>query len=476
MTIGLFLAITISLFAVGGAVILLWRYRDWRFGFLAGLSLFASAWVLAAQASHLLAQRQGWSASLSGLEDTYPAMVMSLMALSSIYFLERAIGARVKAAQTLKLAQLSLDGASIPVFWLASDGGIRYVNEAACRSLGHSRSRLTAMTVFDISPLYPPNTWTQDWGALKAQGSCSLELNFSTKDADIFPVDVTAIHVGSQDEELACMFARDISERKQAEADLRLAMSKVKAADRAKSEFLSTMSHELRTPLNAILGFAEIIEIEMFGPLGSPRYASCASDIHHSARHLLGLINGVLDLSKAQAGRLTLEEEEVELGEIFDQCLRLFRERASLQGVALAVEDERKLPVLLADGRILRQIVINLVSNALKFTPEGGRILVSAESGPRGGCTVFVEDTGCGISEEDLAIVTEPFVQVENAMTRRHEGTGLGLSLVKKYTALHGGELEIDSVVGRGTKISVHFPPERVVSTEEAHSAAQDSA
>ena len=168
MTIGLFLAITISLFAVGGAVILLWRYRDWRFGFLASLSLFASAWVLAAQASHLLAQRQGWSASLSGLEDTYPAMVMSLMSLSSIYFLERAIGARVKAAQTLKLAQLSLDGASIPVFWLASDGGIRYVNEAACRSLGHSRSRLTAMTVFDISPLYPPNTWTQDWGPASA--------------------------------------------------------------------------------------------------------------------------------------------------------------------------------------------------------------------------------------------------------------------------------------------------------------------
>jgi PAS domain S-box-containing protein len=370
---------------------------------------------------------------------------------------------------------LSLDGASIPVFWFASDGGIRYVNEAACRSLGQSRSSLISMTIFDISPLYLPSTWAQDWAALKAQGSSSLELHFSTKDAHIFPVDVTAIRVGSQDEELACVFARDISERKRAEADLRLAMSKVEAADRAKSEFLSTMSHELRTPLNAISGFAEIIEIEMFGPLGSQRYASCASDIQYSARLLLGLINGVLDLSKAEAGRLTLEEEEVELGEIFDQCLRLFREKASLQGVALAMACEPNFPALLADGRVLRQIVINLVSNALKFTPEGGRILVSAESDPRGGCTIFVEDTGCGISEADLAIVTEPFVQVENALTRRHEGTGLGLSLVKKYTALHGGELEIESVVDRGTKISVHFPAERVICAETPSTARKSA-
>jgi signal transduction histidine kinase len=183
----------------------------------------------------------------------------------------------------------------------------------------------------------------------------------------------------------------------------------------------------------------------------------------------------VLDLSKAEAGRLTLEEEEVELGEIFDQCLRLFREKASLQGVALAMACEPNFPALLADGRVLRQIVINLVSNALKFTPEGGRILVSAESDPRGGCTIFVEDTGCGISEEDLAIVTEPFVQVENALTRRHEGTGLGLSLVKNYTALHGGELEIESVVDHGTKISVRFPAERVICAEGPSTARKSA-
>jgi PAS domain S-box-containing protein len=466
MMIGLTLAIAISLFAVAGAVFLLWRYRDWRFGFLAALCLFAAAWVLTTQVSRLLTVVHGWSVSLVGFGDAFPAVVLSLMALSAIFFLERAICGRVKATQTLELAQLSLDGAGVPVFWFAADGGIRYANEAACRSLGHGRSELLSMAIFDIAPLYPPGNWPQDFAIFKAQGSSSLELYFSTKDAHIFPVDVTAIRIGSQDEELACVFARDISERKQAEADLRIALSRVEAADRAKSEFLSTMSHELRTPLNAIMGFAEIMEMEMFGPLGSRRYADCAGDIHHSARHLLGIINGVLDLSKAEAGRLTLEEETVAVDEIFDQCLRLFREKASLQGVSLTMECSPHLPALQADSRILRQIIINLVSNALKFTPKGGRVLVSGELSPGGGCTIVVEDTGCGISEENLAIVTEPFLQIENALTRRHEGTGLGLALVKKYAELHGGELEIESALDRGTKASVRFPPERTIPAE----------
>jgi len=473
MMIGLSLAIAISLFSVGAAVILLWRYRDWRFGFLAALCLFGSAWVLTAQLSRLLTDNPVWRMSLSGYENAFPAMILSLMALSSIFFLERTIGGRIKVAQTLQLAQLSLDGACVPVFWFASDGAIRYVNETACQSLGLGRSKLLSMTIFDIAPLYPPGAWSQDWATLTEQGSHNLELHFSTKSAHIFPVDVTAIHVGAEDEELACVFARDITARKQAEADLRIALSKVEAADRAKSNFLSTMSHELRTPLNAIMGFAEIIEMEMFGPLGSERYTSCASDIQYSARHLLGIINGVLDLSKAEAGRLTLEEEEVDMDEIFDQCLRLFREKASRQGVTLTMTPATGLPTLVADPRILLQIVINLVSNALKFTPEGGRVLATADLSPMGGYIVSVEDTGCGISEQNLAIVTEPFVQVENALSRRHEGTGLGLSLVRKYAELHGGDLKMDSVLGEGTKVSVCLPPERVMELESPPSAQE---
>jgi PAS domain S-box-containing protein len=472
--IGFFLASAISLFAVGGAIILLWRYRDWRFGFLAALCLFAAAWVLTAQLARLLALDRG-AAAVPGLADALPAMLLSLLALSAVFFLERAICGRIKAAQALELAQLSIDGAGIAVFWFAADGSIRYVNDAACRCLGYARADLMAMTIFGIAPLYPTGHWPQDFATLKAQGSIGLELHFSTKAAHVFPVDVTAIRVSSGGEDLACVFARDISARKRAEASLRIALSQVEAANRAKSEFLSTMSHELRTPLNAIIGFAEIMEMEMFGPLGTKRYAGCASDIHHSARHLLGIINGVLDLSKADAGCLSLEEEEVVIEEIFDQCLRLFREKAALQGVALSVACPRPFPLLWADSRILRQIVINLVSNALKFTPEGGSIEVSAALEPGGGGTLIVEDTGCGISEENLVIVTEPFLQVENALTRRHEGTGLGLALVKKYTELHGGALDIESALDRGTKMSVRLPPARTI-PEDGHGVVRESA
>ena len=475
MMIGLFLAIATSLFAVGGAIVLLWRYHDWRFGFLAALCLFASAWVLTAQVSHLIAFGEVWSPNWSGFGRAYPAMVLSLLALCSVFFLERAISGRIKAAEAMQMAQLSLDGANIPVFWFTSDGGTRYVNEAACRSLGRDRSRLQSMSIFDVAPLYSARAWAEDWGSLKADGSISLELHFSTDEGHVFPVDATAFRVATQTEELACVFARDISERKQAEADLRIAMSKVQAADRAKSEFLSTMSHELRTPLNAIMGFAEIMELEMFGPLGSERYVACAGDIQSSARHLLGIINGVLDLSKAEAGRMSLDEEEVAMGEIFDQCLRLFREKAALQGVTLTMACEPDFPALLADSRLLRQIIINLVSNALKFTPAGGTISVTSQLDPTNGCTLVVEDTGCGIPAENLANITEPFVQIENALTRRHEGTGLGLSLVKKYTELHGGELVIESALDQGTKISVHLPPERVIRRADPSSARESA-
>lgn len=463
MIFGLLMAIVISLFSVGAGLVLLWRFRDWRFGFLAGLALFASAWVLMSQLTWLVSEAHDLSIALSGSERAFPALILSVMALSAMFFLERIIRTRTETEQNLKLAQVSLDRASIPVFWFTPEGRVRYVNKCARQCLGYSHEELLSKTIRDIAPLYSAADWARDWLTLKEQGSNNVELHYSTRDGQLFPVDVTAIYVGFRDGELGCMFVRDITERKQAEADLRIAMARVQDADRAKGEFLKTMSHELRTPLNAIIGFSEMMETEMFGPLGSERYVSCASDVLYSARHLLGIINGVLDLSKAEAGRLTLEEEEVEVHEIFDQCLRLFREKASGQEVELSIESPTRSPVLRADPRILRQIVINLLSNAIKFTPEGGTISVSTGSDQDGSCTICVKDTGCGIAQGDLDKVAEPFVQVGDALTRRHEGTGLGLPLVKKYVDLHGGQLEIESTLRVGTTVTVRFPPERLV-------------
>ncbi len=461
MIFGLLLAIIISVFAVCAAVVVLWRFRDWRFGFLAGLCFLASAWVLMTQLSRFIALLDKLPLTFAGYEQAFPAAVLSLMVLSSIFFLERIVSSRTQREQNLKLARVSLDRASIPAFWLTAEGGIRYANDGASMRLGYSREGLCEKSLFDLAPLYPPADWARDRETIQERGSATLEVYFKARDGEIFPVDVTAIHVGAQEEDLICVFARDITERKQAEADLKIAMGKVKTADRAKSEFLNTMSHELRTPLNAIIGFGEMMEMEIFGPLKPARYKNCASDILYSARHLLGMINGVLDLSKAEAGGLSLEEEEVDVGEIFTQCLRLFSEKAAQQGVDISLETPGAGPRLRADPRILRQIVINLLSNAVKFTPEGGTIAISAAGGPDGGCIIEVRDTGCGIAEQDLARVMEPFVQAENAMTRQHEGTGLGLPLVKQYAELHGGRFEIDSVPGAGTTARVSFPPER---------------
>ena len=234
-------------------------------------------------------------------------------------------------------------------------------------------------------------------------------------------------------------------------------------ASEAKSQLIQNMSHELRTPLNAVIGFSEILLRQVFGPLGSDRYLAYVEDIHDSSSHLLGILNSILDLSKAEAGKLTLNEEEVELPCVLDPCLRMFQERAADQDISLTVD----LPVhpifLRADPRLLSQVIINLLSNAFKFTPSGGEISVSLTNEEDGGCQIRFDDTGIGISKEDLPKVMEPFVQVEGAFNRRYEGTGLGLPLSKRMMELHGGNLELGSKLGEGTSATIRFPADRVI-------------
>ncbi len=246
-------------------------------------------------------------------------------------------------------------------------------------------------------------------------------------------------------------------------------------ASEAKSQLIYNMSHELRTPLNAVIGFSEILLNQMFGPLGSDRYLSYAKDIHGSSSHLLGILNSILDLSKAEAGKLTLNEEEVELPCVLEQCLRMFRERAADQDIDLTVDLPAHAILLRADPQLLSQVIINLLSNAFKFTPSGGEIGVRLTNEEDGGCQIRFDDTGIGISKEDLPKVVEPFVQVEGAFNRKYEGTGLGLPLSKRMMELHGGNLEIDSKLGEGTSATIRFPVDRVITMPTAvkHSPAQ---
>jgi cell cycle sensor histidine kinase DivJ len=250
---------------------------------------------------------------------------------------------------------------------------------------------------------------------------------------------------------------RDISERKAQEGALVSARDQAEAANRAKSHFLANMSHELRTPLNAIIGFSEVMTHEMFGPVGSPRYLEYARLINESGGHLLGLINGILDMSKIEAGKFELTEEMFDLYDVAEQAARFVKLQADRKGVVLKLGIAPDARTIFADERAVKQIVVNLLTNGVKFTPRGGEVRIGAVR-RGGGIEIAVSDTGMGIAPEDVERLGQPFEQVEGAHTRTQEGTGLGLALVKAFAAMHGGEAKIESRLGEGTTVRVTLP------------------
>jgi len=257
---------------------------------------------------------------------------------------------------------------------------------------------------------------------------------------------------------------------RRAKEDAEAARGLAEAASQAKSEFLATMSHELRTPLNAVIGFSQIMMRETLGPIGSTQYRDYAKDIHDSGVHLLEIINDILDLSKAEAGKLELDEDWVDVGDAVSAACRLIGPRAERAQLSVVERIPANLPPLWADERKLKQILLNLVSNSVKFTPAGGRVEVSASIEPANGLSILVQDTGIGIPSSDLQRVMEPFVQVENSLTRSYQGSGLGLPLAAKMTELHGGKLSIASQLGRGTLVRLAFPAERIATKTAAAS------
>ncbi|SDA64347.1 PAS domain-containing sensor histidine kinase [Mesorhizobium qingshengii] len=231
---------------------------------------------------------------------------------------------------------------------------------------------------------------------------------------------------------------------------------RAEAANRAKSEFLANMSHELRTPLNAIIGFSELMEQGLFGPLGSERYEEYATDINSSGKYLLGVINDILDMSKIEAGQFSLDREEIDLGPLISETVRV----VSLQAAQKAITVETRIAdalTLIADRRAIKQIVINLLSNAVKFTGQGGHISVRARN-TSGALVLTIEDNGCGIPKEALGKLGRPFEQVQNQFSKNHAGSGLGLAISRSLAELQGGALKIRSTEGTGTIVSVRIP------------------
>jgi PAS domain S-box-containing protein len=254
---------------------------------------------------------------------------------------------------------------------------------------------------------------------------------------------------------------RDVSTQRRNEQQLMMAKEEAEAASRAKSDFLANMSHELRTPLNAILGFSQVLMDEMMGPLGNAKYREYCRDIVQSGEHLLALIGDILDMAKVESGKMALDEEWLDLNESVEAALLLVRERAANNRIQIGKQIPTPSPAVWGDMRRLRQVLINLFSNAVKFTPQGGSVDIRCVLQPDGRLEIAVMDTGIGIAEEDIERVQQPFSQVANALSRSHEGTGLGLSLSRSLIELHGGELYIESRIGEGTSVTVTLPAER---------------
>lgn len=254
----------------------------------------------------------------------------------------------------------------------------------------------------------------------------------------------------------------DITEERDRQAQLLRTIYEADHANRAKSAFLANMSHELRTPLNAIIGFSEILTGQLFGKMQNDRYLEYAKDINDTGQHLLTVLNDLLDISRIEAGFLTLDENFIDLQRMIRSCARMLNEKISAADLTLNLDIPSDLPALSGDETRLRQVVINLLTNAVKFTPAGGTISVSVKVVDDGGLEITVKDTGVGISEQDLERVMEPFQQAEQDLSRRYGGVGLGLSLARNLTELHDGTISLESQPGIGTLARVHLPADRV--------------
>jgi PAS domain S-box-containing protein len=334
------------------------------------------------------------------------------------------------------------------------------VNESFLRALGWRRSDVIGRTSGEINFWKDPAFRGQMLETLRRDGFVrGAPAQVRTPDGEVrdYIYSIEVIHF--EDEDLLIGIGRDVTDLRRNADELRRHMEAAEAASRAKSQFLANMSHELRTPLNAILGFSEVIGAEMFGPIGSPRYRDYAQDIYGSGRLLLGIIDDLLDLSRLEHGKLDIRAESVPAAEIVEACTRLVDGKAREAQVRLVAELPKTPVRVEADAVRLKQILLNLLTNAVKYTPQGGRVTIGVSEQQNGEILFDVADTGIGMTPHEIEIALQPFGQVESAMTRHQQGTGLGLPLAKGLVELHGGKLTIESTPRVGTRVAVTFPP-----------------
>ncbi len=387
------------------------------------------------------------------------------------------ITARRQAEEELRKSEIKFrllaDHASDLISIFSLDGLCTYVSPSIERTLGYRQDEFLGHSLYkfahpdDVVIIHSNNMQSMKSGVVPKpyifrirhkeghwewlEGSSSVEKNPDTGEF----IQISSV-------------SRLVTERIHREQELKEARERAEAADRAKSDFLAHMSHEIRTPLNAVIGFSEVMRDQLFGPLGSPRYLEYINDIHNSGTHLLELINDVLDLSKIEAGKFDLQEDRIQLNTIIDTAFRFVHDRADAKLISLQ-SILHVTPDIWCDRRVFTQVMLNLIGNAIKFTPEKGRITVESHIDNDGNLVLSVTDTGVGISESDIPIVMKPFGQARASsdIANAEPGTGLGLPLSKSFVEKHGGTLTITSEVGVGTRVSVTIPASRIMNDQD---------
>ncbi len=458
------------------------RSAVWRAGGAAAVGLLTVALI---QALGLLPASRLFSFAWEFYAGSILAAVMQ-SALVAIATQDRQRAADQAAAEGAAMYRFLADNAMDLITRHSADGRIRFASPASQAMLGRPPEQLLGLAPSalvhsdDLKPMQAAFVEAAYFGR-----SAAAEVRLKRADGGYLWTEMRcrpAAPVAGTAADIVAV-TRDISERKMQELALIDARDQAEGANKAKSRFLANMSHELRTPLNAIIGFSEVMTHEMFGPVGSPRYLEYARLINESGGHLLELINGILDMSKIEAGKFELTEEMFDLAEVADQAARFVKLQADRKGVALKIAISPDCQTIFADKRAIKQIIVNLLTNGAKFTPRGGEVRITALRHANG-VEIAVSDTGIGIGPEDVKRLGQPFEQVDGAHTRTQEGTGLGLALVKALTAMHGGEARIESRLGEGTTVyvalpyaavsaeGVRVPPVRLDAQPRVHNAA----
>jgi len=436
------------------------RKRGWRHGVAAGAGALVAiiGLPLVVQANlPLMVETAPWLAAVTA------AFLVALFERLRDLDL-RLIGQAILLRRTDALMRQVVENSTDGLLVIDEQGKVRSANPAAERMLGQRAGELIGQHFFDViaTPSHQPPIHSLSRMAYADRPS---QMELTRPDGSTLIADVGLSRLPEQQPNAAFVAQlHDVTEMKMREAELRAARDQAEAASNSKSQFLANMSHELRTPLNAVIGFSEIMKTELLGPIGTETYRGYSHSIHDSAKHLLGIINDILDISSIESGSPRLHEGIHEPEQICQSVVALVAGRADQAQVKLAVNVDPATDLLYADGRMMKQMLINLVGNAIKFSQKGGTIEIKVSPAgpePHGGIMFAVADQGIGIAKEDIPRILKPFEQVETAFARNFDGVGLGLPLVNSMARLHGATLTIDSEVNVGTTVSILFTAAR---------------